>query len=541
MFIKSETHVPFTSPWMGRCGAYVERHAVFLAIVLVAIASLRIAATWHVFNVTIDEAAHIACGMEWLEHHTYNREDQHPPLARVAAALGPYLLGIRSKNQPSASEEGAAILMAQDRLQRNLTAARAGILPFFWSSCVVVFVGTRILLGQVGAVFALFLWSNLPIVLAHSSLATTDMALTAMLGSTALASVYWFKNPTVVRALVLGIAGALAVLSKFSSLPFLACGFIALLLWRPQLLRQIRFSHIRFLVVSISVASMVIWAAYWFSYGPVRNATFTLPAPEFFSGLISVKEHNEQGHPAYLLGSISNTGFKLYYPVAFGVKTPLPFLALLAIATGLCLYKWRKESQYGYPLAFSCGILTFAILLSRINIGLRHILPVYLGFCIISAFAIVWLLRNRLGTWVAVTLTIWFAVTSALAHPDYLAYFNEISGHQPEKILIDSDLDWGQDMKRLAIRLQELKITEFTYKPLIYVQLAGADLPPVRMMDMERPSLGWHAGHITALKLQQYEILLERPNAKFWTNEIAPVEHVGRGILLWHITELPAP
>ena len=76
----------------------IEKHAPILCVILVLIATARIVSTWQVFNVTIDEAAHIACGMEWLDKHTYKQEDQHPPLARAAVALGPYLLGIRSHN-----------------------------------------------------------------------------------------------------------------------------------------------------------------------------------------------------------------------------------------------------------------------------------------------------------------------------------------------------------------------------------------------------------------------------------------------------------
>src|SRR5215831_5524005 len=76
---------------------WAERHSLRTAVVLVAVASIRIVTTYHVFNHTFDEPAHIACGMEWLDKGVYQWEPQHPPLARVAAALGPYLLGARSQ------------------------------------------------------------------------------------------------------------------------------------------------------------------------------------------------------------------------------------------------------------------------------------------------------------------------------------------------------------------------------------------------------------------------------------------------------------
>ena len=74
---------------------FLERHGRAIAVALVLVASIRIIATYTVFSHTYDEPAHIACGMEWLDKGVYQWEPQHPPLARVATALGPYLLGTR--------------------------------------------------------------------------------------------------------------------------------------------------------------------------------------------------------------------------------------------------------------------------------------------------------------------------------------------------------------------------------------------------------------------------------------------------------------
>src|SRR5438270_10797597 len=76
----------------------LERRAAVVAIAAVLFATVRIVATYPVFSHTTDEPAHIAAGMEWLQRGTYTWEPQHPPLARVAAARGPYLLGRRSPN-----------------------------------------------------------------------------------------------------------------------------------------------------------------------------------------------------------------------------------------------------------------------------------------------------------------------------------------------------------------------------------------------------------------------------------------------------------
>jgi hypothetical protein len=160
--------IHFGGPEVGvsnRLLVLLARHNVAIAILLVSAASARIVATYAVFNHTADEPSHIACGLEWLDKGIYRWEPQHPPLARVAAALGVYLSGIHS--QPplgpmqgyEMQREGLRILYSDHQYQRNLTLARCGNLPFFWLACLVVYWWGRRYCGSVGAVLALFLFS----------------------------------------------------------------------------------------------------------------------------------------------------------------------------------------------------------------------------------------------------------------------------------------------------------------------------------------------------------------------------------------------
>ena len=117
-------------------------------------------------------------------------------------------------------------------------------------------------------------------------------------------------------------------------------------------------------------------------------------------------------------------------------------------------------------------------LFSRINVGVRHILPVYFGFSLLAAGGRRGLHRSgrgrapgsarRLGM-----LMVWFAGSSLRCHPDYLAYTNELAGSAPEKVLADSDLDWGQDMKRLSARLRQVGATQVTFDPTIVADFEG--------------------------------------------------------------------
>ena len=161
-----------------------------------ALAVARIAATYPVFNQTWDEPAHIAAGMEWIDRGRYTYEPLHPPLARIFTAFGPRLAGIRSAGQENVWLEGNAILHAGRQYYRNLALARLGILPFFVLATLVVSCWARRLGGPVAAVFAVLLFTTLPPVLAHSGIATTDMAITATLGLAMWQTVRWLDAPT---------------------------------------------------------------------------------------------------------------------------------------------------------------------------------------------------------------------------------------------------------------------------------------------------------------------------------------------------------
>ena len=147
---------------------------------------------------------------------------------------------------------------------------------------------------------------------------------------------------------------------------------------------------------------------------------------------------------AYLLGDWSEKGFWNYYLVNLSIKTPLAFTALLLV--GIVASVVRRDSRIAQPLLFSVGILASAMAFGRINIGLRHILPVYLGFSIVAASGLLWMLQQRYLVLPGGVLCLCLIGTTAWNHPDYLAYFNEVAGDKPEAMLIDSDLDWGQDI-----------------------------------------------------------------------------------------------
>ena len=191
------------------------------AFLIAAAAIASVVPVYSALSQTFDEPFHIACGMEWLDRGRYTYEAQHPPLARVADAIGPYLKGLRSHIRETGWDEGNEILNSSGHYQRNLTQARLGALPFFLLACAVIFMWCRRWYSVGSAVWAVLLFSSVPPVLASASQATTDMACAATVMLALYFFLRWLESPDGVRSVWLGVFVALALLSKFSSIPFL--------------------------------------------------------------------------------------------------------------------------------------------------------------------------------------------------------------------------------------------------------------------------------------------------------------------------------
>jgi hypothetical protein len=518
-----------------------------LAIALVLLATVRIVATYDVFSHTSDEPAHVACGMEWLDRGVYTLEAQHPPLARIAAALLPWARGGRFHGNQTGYRgmflEGLEIFYDRNQYDENVFAARIGVLPFFWIAAFVVYIWAKRDFGPAVAAAAVFLFTFLPPVLAHAGLATTDMALTAFLGTAFLAGRRWLEQPTLKSGAVFGVCGALAVLSKFSSLPyFAAAAALALLCYAAAgRLRAADFGvslreRLPSFGVALAAGFAVVWTVYRFSFGKTDLASFPLPAPEFYQGIREVIEHNAEGHLSYLFGRLSHSGFPGFYFAVIAFKTPIAFLALIAAGAVFLKREWKAGPAWLLPAAYAAGILAVASF-SRINIGVRHILPIYTGLSILAAAGLLRLLATASKPkWASAALGVllgWYTIASLMSHPDYLPYFNEFAGGHPEKILVDSDLDWGQDMKRLEARMRAANARVLALGGLSFVSDHAA-LPQLRKINKETPMVGWTAIGMTAWK--QYRLGFEETElAKvLWPDRYPPHEMVGKSIALWY-------
>jgi len=501
---------------------------------LVLIAALRIVSTYTVLSHTIDEPIHLGAGMEWLDHGTITGDASHPPMPRAMGAIGPWLAGERWHPTGSTGTDGLAILGFNAHYDRMLAMARLGMLPFFLVASAMVFLWGVRAGGPVAGLVATFLFTTLPPVLAHAGMVTTDMAATAFTAAGAYVGLRWADRPDARRTIVLGLVTGLGMIAKYSLLVFMPAVWVAMYLARRRGAHAIGAdirAHWRQALLATAIASLVIWAGFRFSWGQVNFANWHVPAPRFFDGLNDVRVHNRDGHASYILGQRHQIGVWYFFPVTLAVKTPIAMLILAAVALWLAA---RRKVRIGAPLAY-CAVILAIAMSSRINIGVRHVLPLYAALAVACGAGAARLLRakNAFQSTAVLALLGWQVASGAAAHPDYLSYTNEITRGHPENFVAESDLDWGQDMHRVNDFLHRVGASQVSFTPynVSYLQ-AGHTFPRTTFSDWFHAAPGWNVVSLGGWKVY---------NHPGWIGNLQPQFRIGRAHWVWYFNPGEVP
>ena len=588
-----------------------------LLALIILIACLLAAGCWRVYSNTWDEPEHLAAGIELLDRGKYEYDTEHPPFARVFLALGPYLTGAHSYGTPppEGTPEGLHILYAKGAYWRDLTLARLGMLPFLALLLTATWLWARRLLPSEGAaLLAVVLLVSVPPVLGNAALASLDVAAAATILLALYALQRWLVSALWRDAVLFGLASGLAVVTKFSSVPFIGGSLIVLaavhavcshaVVARAALAREAvandtlghhavpnaapppppapphaaEHSLWRTRLEGLALAALAALVPVWIAYGPrvpdpagvafrfnwavsyllqqhgaahalgVVLSHLWLPRElkDLVNGIVAVKAHNDNGHLSYLLGEVRRTGWWYFYLVALAVKTPIPLLVAGPVGLAwLAASGWRRRESWSLaPLAIALSILVFASAVSRINIGIRHILILYPFFALGGAYltvrawralrrstaGIAWRqpqhLRLTLAAAALFAALLWQLSPLWRAYPDYLPYFNETAPH-PERVLVDSDLDWGQDLHRLELRVAQLRIGHLNLAYRGSADLRREPLPQVHILGPRERVTGW-----VALS----ELARTRNLADYaWLDAYRPIERVGKTIDLYYV------
>jgi hypothetical protein len=395
--------------------------------------------------------------------------------------------------------------------------------------------------GDAGAAIATLLLVANPNVLAHAGLATTDIACAATTTLALFLAVRWAESPTMSRALAFGAGAALAVGSRLSALAFVGGGLVvcyALQAWvaRRATIERARGAPSVFAQLGAGAALFLfmIWAIYRFAIGPMHAGGGSVPAPAFLAGVDTFLLHGSSGHPSFLLGTPANRGWWYYFPVALAVKTPIPLLLLSIVggAVALADIKARREWRTTVPVAAALTMLAISMTV-RVDLGVRLILPMYPLLAIVAAQGAMRLCSERPARApraMVGALLAWSLLIVVRAHPDHLSYFNALAGEHPEHVLVDSNLDWGQDLYRLRDTIVARRIRD-TVRVAYFgtAEISAAGVPMARGLGLHERATGWIAASETYLAGEWVG------HAYDWLLDYPPVARVGPSMRLWYI------
>lgn len=532
-------------------------------------------------SLTMDELAHLPAGYSYLTQKDMRLNPEHPPLIKDLAAVP--LLFIKDIHFPSDIKAWKEDINGQWDFGNNFLfkSGNPADKMIFWGRIPMIllllllgfyiFKFSRELFGNKAGLLAIFLFSFSPTFLAHGRLVATDVG--AVFG-VVLATYYFLKalqNPTKKNIILAGLTFGAAELLKFSLIllvPFFI--FLGIIYW---LVKSGKLKNILKIIFAVFVLGFIlvgiVYQYHVWNYPAERQADdtkFTLASfqnrsladlivwmadkpilrayAQYGLGLAMVTQRATGGNTTYFLGEVSSAGWKNYFPIVYLLKEPLAFHILTLLALILAIWKFRKfrvKQHFSiFAMLLFIAIYWTTSLKSNLNIGVRHLLPVF-PFTIILVSAAV----AKIKPLILVSLAVWQIASVASAYPSFLAYFNESVGGPKNgyKYVVDSNLDWGQDLKRLTQWLDKNKINK------IYVDyFGGAD---AKYYLKEKYASWWGDRNPAELPKNSYlavsATLLQGGQGKpapgfnsptgyyLWLDNYQPVTRIGHSIFVYRI------
>jgi len=565
---------------------FVERRFWCVALTLLLVMGLMMFASVRLENQTADEAVYLAAGYSYLETGDYRLNPEHPPLAKLISAL-PLIVfqpelpfDPRSEVWPDESEIGRKFLYTNSvHADTLLLAGRTPIIVTTLIFGLVLALWTRRRFGAPAALLALTLFAFEPVILAHGRYATNDLLAAFTIFLSCITWSAWLERPSRRNLIIAGIALGLALGAKYSTLILLPVQAVLLVIsWRRGSTPiELRRGLVSLLVIGLLSVSVLL-ILYQFEFGPVSTGrdlnqartestgavqqggqsapmilglidldtplgralrwiarNVPVPAFHFPSGVLDQLEHNRRGHAGYLLGHVSQQGSPFYFPVAFAVKSSTGLLLLTCLAAALAFRHALSRGVRKIPLrwlviAVPPALFFLACLACRVNIGVRYLLPIY-PFLFVFIGAVLFHLtpRRTFGhiSAVGIVAAAIVVVESAASYPDYLAFFNSVAGGpaQGPHYLLDSNIDWGQNLKKLKAYLDARGIDVVC---LDYWGAADSDYYGIRSIPL-RPETPPQPGCTVAVSVNK----LYTDSAYQWLLERTPTATIGDGMYVY--------
>jgi 4-amino-4-deoxy-L-arabinose transferase-like glycosyltransferase len=456
----------------------------------------------RVYSANWDEAHHLYDGYRIWTRHDYRLNAEVPPLVKLTAALP--LLAMHLKTPPEQADPQGANAFREGRLfvfgnggDRVLLPVRMACMLFTLLLAGLLYAAAREMFGGMAGVAALALFVFDPNVLAHGTLISTDLGSACFIFGAVYAFYRYSKTPGPVRLAIAGLTAGLAMCAKFTGI-FVLPMLVLLAVAEAIRARSARLllRHLAACASILACAVAILWAFYGFRYAPAPGGLALSPPlapyiqslpsranaaelswiarwrllPEAYIWGLANTKHTEWEYTSYFFGRMYRHGPWLYFPAAFVIKSTLPLLILLVLLPFLWFRGGQKHARelnfLLVPVVFYFALVTT----SHMDIGARHLMPIYPFLYVLAGVAIAQAWQRGRG-WAAAAgvLLVWQVVTSVRAAPAYMAYGNEAWGGPSavHRYLSDANVDWGQQLKAVKQYLDANHITNcwFAYFP----------------------------------------------------------------------------
>lgn len=558
---------------------------IFAAIILLTMFTVALFAAVGNSGI-VDEIAHIPAGYSYDKYHDYRLNPEHPPLAKALAGLPLTFIDLNglkgdwSWNAINQWESGWYFLyeagnnpktiLFWSRLPMLLLMIGLGILLFAWS---------KKKWGRKIGLFVLLLFAFYPDVLGHGGLVTTDIA--AAFGY--VIAIYAFDKFLTKRTssmlLWAAAAFALAQILKFSAFLLFAI-FLILIIAKSFMDRSeeknfwpIFWSYFKSYFWICVISLVMVFVAYlpfvWStppgiehqliesnlaqnaSTLPLRNFlhlfennAFSRAIGHYLLGVMLVISRVEGGNATFILGNLSEKSISWFFPVAWLIKTPLPVIILFlwSIVTAIVFRTKNKKDLWENWIILTPIIVYWAFTLKgQLNIGIRHLMPTVPFVLLFIGKQMQRYISKPFWTSQAIVifgLSLWLIVDVVSYYPQYISYFNNVvPREQRYKYLVDSSLDWGQDLLRLKDYVDENNINS------IKVDYFGGSVPEYYIPE----SVDWHSSYgptsgwlaISATYYQSSKLYGPKEGkwSYHWLDQYEPDAEIGGSILIFHITD----
>jgi hypothetical protein len=512
---------------------------VFITLTVLLFAVFASQLVYHAVrtSATVDEPFHVLAGHRHWRCGDFGINPEHPPLAKLLATIPlnfreltepPWDCGSKLTPKFDGFSYGASFLV-ENGMDSVLIPTRLAVSLMSLLLALLVFLAAWEMFGRWEALTALAIVAFEPNLIAHGSIVTTDMAISATAFGAVYALYRFAKEQTLPRFLVAGFALGLMLAAKHSAVIFVGILF-ALLIADTLFFRNETWRVNRILSRTAAFAGIfliglaILWSFYGFRYRAISNkAAPTISVADYIRE--NGRPESTESFPARTTEAISHTGIFpesyvlgmadviswssrntvlfgrnypagnwLFFPVSLAVKSNIALVLAPLGVIFLCFArkKWREGMFLLIPAIL---FLIFASLSSFTN-GVRHILPIYAFLIIIASAGAIWLCRKFNGfRYVCVALLVFNAAASVRTAPRYLAFANDVWGgdKNTHRIFRGANVDTGQSMKLVSEYLASQNIKDCWLSSFVHPEMIRAVQPCRPMPSWLRPAVSRYA------------------------------------------------